>query len=252
MENFRELIHLATLSPDVDALTKAHGLGLELDEFCTAVNMDRDFDRWDALVRAHLDHGRRFVLHAPFAELSPCAVDPLVREVALHRFKQAAALCTRYGVSRMVVHSGYIPRVYFPVWFVEQASAFFRELLSTLPDSLELLIENVLESDPQMLMDMVGAIGDPRAKICLDVGHAHVQSRLSPSRWLEILTPKLAHLHLHDNDGSFDAHLPPGQGTVGFPDVLREIHSTAPRATLTFECPDAAGCIDALKKYGIL
>ena len=77
----------------------------------------------------------------------------------------------------MVVHSGFMRRVYFDEWFVEQSAKFFREFLAGRPDSFELLIENVLDADPVCLRDMVEAIGDRRAGVCLDVGHAHVASK---------------------------------------------------------------------------
>jgi sugar phosphate isomerase/epimerase len=32
--------------------------------------------------------------------------------------------------------------------------------------------------------------------------------------------PRLDHIHLHDNDGSEDAHLCPGSGTIAWPQVM--------------------------------
>ncbi len=75
---------------------------------------------------AGIDH---FWLHAPFAELAPCAVDPLVREVTARRYRQALSAARQLGIRRLVIHSGYIPLVYFPEWFTEQSVAFWREFL---------------------------------------------------------------------------------------------------------------------------
>lgn len=244
-----ERIYLATISDDAALLARTYGLGLELDDFCTAVNMDENFGHWDARTRAFLKQSSRCILHAPFAELSPCAIDPLIRDVARRRLLQAVQLCGRYGIQRMVVHSGFIPRVYFPEWFIEQGSAFFRDLLAVCPDSFHIMIENVLDPDPQPLLEMVAAIDDPRASVCLDVGHANVASRMPVTDWLRILSPKLSHLHLHDNDGSWDTHSVPGDGNIGFPALLEHIPKNA---TLTFECIDAAGCVRRLREYGIL
>lgn len=252
MNDLRSRLYLATLSDDAPALAEAFGLGLELDHFCTAMNLDADFDAWDARARADMAHADRLILHAPFAELTPCAVDPMIGQVSRHRLLQAVNLCARYGIRRMVVHSGFVPRVYFRIWYVEKSSAFFRALLADCPRDFELLIENVLDPDPEVLLEMVQAIGDPRARLCLDVGHAHVASRQSVADWIDLLSPLLAHLHIHDNDGAFDAHLPPGRGSIGFPGLFDRIQSAAPRATLTLECPDAAGCIAGLKDFGIL
>ena len=48
----RSRIYLATIGTDAPALAQAHGLGLELDEFCTAENFDAGFAEWDARARA--------------------------------------------------------------------------------------------------------------------------------------------------------------------------------------------------------
>lgn len=245
-------LYLATLSETAPASARDHGLGLELDDFCTAMNMDTDFPRWDARTRGFMQCSDRFILHAPFAELTPCAVDPLVRDVSMRRLNQAADLCDRYGIRRMVIHSGFIPNVYFPVWFVEQGSAFFREFLKNRPSDFRIMIENVLDPDPQPLMDMVCAIGDDRAGICLDVGHANVVSKTPIQDWLRVLSPKLTHLHVHDNNGDWDTHSLPGDGNLGFPGLFHHILSAAPSATITCECLDAAGCVERLTSFGLI
>lgn len=252
MAELRNRLYLATIGAGAPELAREYGLGLELDEFCTAANFDEHFDEWDARARSAMRMSDRFVLHAPFAELSPCAIDPMIRRVVRFRLDQAAGLCDRYGIARMVVHSGFMPRVYFDEWFVEQSAKFFREFLAGRPNSFELLIENVLDADPACLRDMVEAIGDRRAGVCLDVGHAHVASKAPVREWLRALAPNLRHVHAHDNDGSFDAHLPPGEGTIGFPKLFGEIAALAPAATVTFECPDAQGCVRRLIRDGVL
>lgn len=252
MKNLRDRIYLATISDDAARLARDHRLGLELDDFCTAMNMDTGFDRWDARTRDFLAHSDRFILHAPFAELHPCAIDPMVRQVAMHRFRQTAELCGRYGIRRMVVHTGFVPNVYFPVWFVEQSAQFFREFLAGCSEDFRIMIENVMDPDPQPIIDMVSAIGDDRAGICLDVGHANAVSRIPVGEWLRILSPKLTHLHIHDNDGSWDTHFIPGDGNLGFPKLFDDILAAAPEATLTCECIDAAGCVRRLQEYGAL
>lgn len=247
----RSRIYLATIAPDAADLAQRHGLGLEIDEFCTAMNFDTGFDRWDAQVRGHLKKSDRFIIHAPFSELSPCAIDPMVRQVTRHRLMQSVELCAHYGISRMVVHTGFIPRTYFPVWFVDQASVFFRNLLGNCPSDFELLIENVLDPDPRPILDMVEAVGDHRAGICLDVGHAHVASDVPVNRWMDVLAPRIRHYHLHDNDKSADAHLAPGDGVIGYPALFERISDLTPDATATFECTDAARCVSRLQTFGL-
>ena len=82
-----------------------------------------------ALVRRQIEGVRHLWFHAPFAELSPCSIDPLVRAAALHRFRQTIETAQALGVTRLVVHGGFIPLVYFPEWFVEQSVLFWRDSL---------------------------------------------------------------------------------------------------------------------------
>ena len=49
-------LYLATIAAGADETASRFGLGLEIDEFCTAANFDADFDRWDGVARAHLAH----------------------------------------------------------------------------------------------------------------------------------------------------------------------------------------------------
>ena len=252
MPDLHDRIYLATIAADAADTAHRFDLGLELDEFCTAMNLDEDFPEWDMRVRKSMNGIRRCILHAPFAELHPCAIDPKVRLVARERFERCAELCRRYGASGMVVHSGFIPLIYFPEWFVEQSAMFFRDFLKDQPENFRLFIENVLDPEPSPLLDLVQAIGDSRAALCLDVGHAHAVSKIPVREWLRVLGPHLGHLHLHDNDGSADRHLLPGDGTIGFPDLLDEIRLSAPGASLTFECLDARSCAERLVSFGVI
>lgn len=245
-------LYLATIAAGADETASRFGLGLEIDEFCTAANFDADFDRWDGAARAHLAHSDRFVFHAPFAELCPCAIDPMVRDVTMRRFRQAAALSRAYGIRRIVVHSGFIPHVYYPVWFVEQSARFFRALLDAEPE-VAICVENVLDDDPAPLMDLADAVDDPRLGLCLDVGHANTSvSRTPPMEWIGPMAPWLKHVHLHNNRGDWDLHDPLGQGDIPMAQVLDTLLDVCPAATYTIENQDCAPSLTWLAEQGYL
>ena len=227
---------LATLSEDAPRLAREFGLELEIDEFCTAENMDANFDHWNAVALEHMKAAKAGVFHAPFAELCPCAIDPMVREVAMKRFKQAAAIAGNYGVKRMVAHGGFIPDVYFPIWYEERSAAFWREFLTDQPEDFELLIENVLENDPASMARMLDAVEDTRAGICLDVGHAHVVSDIPFEAWIVTLGNRIRHVHLHNNFCDRDVHNPPHEGSIDMNRVLALLDEHAPGASITLEC----------------
>ena len=245
----KERLFLSTIADDAVQTAREFGLGVELAQFCLAENMDKTPPDVQASLDAALEVPRR-VLHAPFAELCPAAIDPLVRAVTRRRFLQAAALAKRYGAEKMVVHSGFIPLVYYPEWFAPQSAAFWREFLNDV-DGLTLCVENVMETSPDALRQIVEQVNDPRLRICFDVGHAFCQSGdLAP--WLDALAPYLSHVHLHNNHGSSDEHLGLPDGTLDMAAVIRQLEALAPQATYTLEARSARASVEWLLKEGLL
>ena len=245
----RERLFLSTIADDAVQTAREFGLGVELAQFCLAENMDKTPPDVQKSLDAALQMPRR-VLHAPFAELCPAAIDPLVRAVTRRRFLQAAALAKRYGAEKMVVHSGFIPLVYYPEWFAPQSAAFWREFLNDV-DGLTLCVENVMETSPDALRQIAEQVNDPRLRICFDVGHAFCQSgELAP--WLDALAPYSSHVHLHNNHGTFDEHLGLPDGTLDMAAVIRQLEALAPQATYTLEVRSARASVEWLLKEGLL
>ena len=245
----KERLFLSTIADDAVQTAREFGLGVELAQFCLAENMDKTPPDVQASLDAALEVPRR-VLHAPFAELCPAAIDPLVREVAKRRYLQAAALAKRYGAEKMVVHSGFIPLVYYPEWFAPQSAAFWREFLNDV-DGLTLCVENVMETSPDALRQIAEQVNDPRLRICFDVGHAFCQGgELAP--WLDALAPYSSHVHLHNNHGTFDEHLGLPDGTLDMAAVIRQLEALAPQATYTLEVRSARASVEWLLKEGLL
>ena len=156
----RQRLHLSGMDSRAADMARERGLGFEITEFCWAPRLEQPDAM--ALVRRQIEGVRHLWLHAPFAELSPCSIDPLVRATALHRFRQTIETAQALGVTRLVVHGGFIPLVYFPEWFVEQSVLFWRELLADVPEGMVLAVENVMEPGPEMLVQIAGQVNDPR------------------------------------------------------------------------------------------
>lgn len=77
------------------------------------------------------------------AELSPCAIDPLVRDVVRRRFDQALFAADVIGAKRIVFHSGFIPFVYYKEYFIDESVKFWRDFLKNAPNDMSFLLENV-------------------------------------------------------------------------------------------------------------
>lgn len=230
----RENIYLSTIDENAHLVAEKYGLGLEIAEFCTAWNMDEKFPETDASVREKIKNCNAPVLHAPFNELFPCAIDPQARALAAQRYRQAAALAKNYGARKLVIHGGYHPYIYYPQWYVEQSILFWKDFLQEDP-GIQIVLENVLEKEPQWMYDIVKAVDDPRLRLCMDVGHVNAYSSVPVMQWLELWAPYLSHFHIHNNDGSWDTHSSLDQGTIPMAQLLTAAQSLCPEATYTLE-----------------
>ena len=241
---------ISELDARAPELALGRGLGLEIIGFCTAEHMEDE-----ALLtseEARLRPFGRKSMHAPYYELTPCAIDSLIGRVSLHRYRQAVATCMRLGIRRMVVHSGFAPQMYFPEWFVPKSIEFWRDFVKALPADFELLLENVLDVHPEYIRDVCDGVDDPRLRICLDVGHANVYSQAPAEQWIEMLGSRIVHVHMHNNDGLRDLHAPLDEGSLDVERVLRHLDAYAPAADICIESVDALSCIRTLEKRGVI
>ena len=164
-------LYLSGIDGRAADLARENGLGLEIAAFCYAPNLEDPAVL--SAVRVDMAGLHRFWFHAPFAELAPCAIDPLVRQVTEKRYRQAADMARELGVRRLVIHGGFVPQVYFPEWYVEQSVLFWRDFLRQLPQDMTIALENVMEPQPRLLAEIARQVDDPRLGLCLDVGHAN-------------------------------------------------------------------------------
>ncbi len=248
-----ESLYLSTIAEDAPETARAYGIGIELAEFCTAYNMDTEFEATNTLVLSKLEDVPRVTLHAPFNELCPSAIDPLVLDIAKKRYAQAFGLARRYGINRMVVHSGYIPFVYFPEYFTERSVAFWREYLKNLPEDFTIVLENVLEDRPEMLVNIVRGVDDPRFRLCLDIGHANITKKgLTMMDWTKAVLPYLGHVHLHNNNGWPDSHNALDDGEMDVEALINMMLEGPADMTMTLEVRESRHSVEWLIDKGLL
>ena len=230
----KDKLYLSTIDSKAQEIAREHGLGLEIAEYCTAWNMDEKFRETDTAVRPKLAGIQNRILHAPFNELFPCAIDPKARALAADRYRQAIGLARNYGATKVVIHGGYNPRIYYPVWYVEQSVLFWKAFLEEDP-GVEIVLENVLEDEPGLLLDIVKGVDDTRLRLCLDIGHANAYTPVSPMDWLKACAPYLSHFHLHNNDGTQDSHSALNCGSIPMDEFVQQAEALCPDATFTLE-----------------
>lgn len=105
--------------------------------------------------------------------------------------------------------------------------------------NVNMVVENVgLRTKGNVLFDLneYAALFDvlPTAHALIDTGHAHINGWDIPTV-VQSLGDKLLGMHIHDNDGSGDAHLPVGSGNIEWKKLFAAVKKYAPNATLVLE-----------------
>jgi sugar phosphate isomerase/epimerase len=195
----------------------------------------------NAVARELASISRRPTVHAPFFDLSPGAMEPLVRRVTLQRLTQALEAAGLLGAQLMVVHPGF-DRWRYPnlaATWTSQAAEFFPPLLQ-LAERLDcrLALENIYEETPETLVNLVTALDSPWFGHCFDIGHWRLFGKLPQAQWLAAIAPRLIHLHLHDNRGQADDHLAVGEGTIDFAPLLALLPTLTTPPSMTLEAHD--------------
>jgi len=176
--------------------------------------------------------------HAPFRDVWPGAQDEEARRFAVRRLSQAISLAPVFRPEGVVIHGGYFGWLFD--FRADEWLAAARRTFSELAEAAEkadtrLYVENVFDEAPDHLVRLREAVGSPRLSYCFDPGHAALFSRIPLPQWAEAFGEGIGLLHVHDNRGQRDDHLPVGEGTINFRGVLLSVLDAGARPILTVE-----------------
>ena len=165
---------------------------------------------------------------------------PELREQSRRLLAVAFEAFAAAGVHLVNVHPDPITRMF------SEAEVRIRnaEAIAQLADDAEergvrLMVENLGRSfrDVEDLAPIFAA--SEKVGFHLDVGHAHMfRGKGEPNRTaslLEAFGDRLAHVHIHDNLGGEDLHLPLGVGTIDWREMARVLKGAGWNGTVTLE-----------------
>ena len=156
------------------------------------------------------------MLHGSFLDVTVHSDDPMIRKVSEYRVKQSIEIANQLGVCGVVFHTNIIPNFqmesYVKHW-VERNQEFFSEMAVCNPN-INIYMENMFDINPNALYQLAVAMRDiPNFGICFDYAHANVFVN-HDYQWDEAWFPYIQHVHINDNDGKQDLHLPVGTGSL--------------------------------------
>ncbi len=202
-------LYLATFSEDAIELIKKYNINMEYNHPCISSYLD-DLDKITyEMKRDFIDSkAKKAIVHGPFTEIIPASIDPRAIKLGLERLNEAYEVSKRVECNRMVVHTGYVPLLYFKKWHIEKSIEFWQKFLEDKPKDFGIYIENVFDDEPYTLKEILDNIDDKRVRVCFDIGHANAmtEKNIKIEEWIEVLGPYISHLHIHNNYGKTDEH----------------------------------------------
>lgn len=165
------------------------------------------------------DAGLTVTFHAPFMDLRPGATDPKIREITIDRLQQVFELVPYFHPLTIVCHPSFDEKYYVAskqLWLANSIETWGHFLKLAEEMGTTIALENVYETEPELLNQLLSAFNSPHLRFCFDTGHFNVFSRTPLDMWMEKLASYLGQIHIHDNSGAADDHLPVGEGNFPF------------------------------------
>jgi sugar phosphate isomerase/epimerase len=160
-----------------------------------------------------------------------------VRRAATAVLVECLAVFAEIGVRWMNVHPDAHAPMHDRAFVVQQNLASLAELVEAgRRMGVGVMVENVPAgfNTPEQLADLLDAL--PDLGLHLDVGHANLRVLHNTTEAiLSHFGPRLRHVHLHDNNGDGDQHLPLGAGNIDMMRTVRALRRCGYDGTITLE-----------------
>jgi sugar phosphate isomerase/epimerase len=201
----------------------------------------------------------RLAVHGPFQGIDYTYQDHLLKEAIRKRMDMIYAMVLELKPDTLVLHTGCsdeIVRFSLTDTWLARASEFWREEIIRYAEAgVQVVLENVAEQTPDLMIRLADNVNSKYFGLCMDIGHANLLSTLPPPQWVKKMGSRLKHIHLHDNMGDRDEHLPVGMGNIEFDSFFEALYRYVPDATVSIEViaePEEVveNVIYVVEKYG--
>jgi sugar phosphate isomerase/epimerase len=199
--------------------------------------------------------GLSYTFHAPFMDLAPGGVDSKIRRATQERLEHVLHLAALIRPTTVVFHPEYDPWRHdevFDLWFHGSIEMWTPLVQEAEKIGVTLALENIFDQEPKILKKLLDAINSPRCGFCFDTGHWLIFSKRDWHEWIAVLEGRLVEVHLHDNNGKKDQHLPPGDGKFDFSGFFRLLRERRLSPIYTLEVhqeEDLPRSFEAVKGY---
>jgi len=231
------------LTPELLGQVAANGFaGVEI--FCSRshfeYSMKPEIRATGSALEAH--HLQLVSLHAPTSRdisamresgtpLSICEVERVRRIEAMDELKRVIDVADDLPYPRLILHMGGSRETADPRKRDAAFSSLEHLILHARHAGVTICVENTLSEmgDPAYLRAFVDETRLTGLRFNFDIGHAHLSEFPEQERIEKSFAPLrdlVSSIHLHDNHGEKDEHLPPYDGTIDWPAAIKTLQST--------------------------
>ena len=262
------------LTPELlGQISEAGFAGLEI--FCTRSHFEYSAkSEVQAMASALEQYGLQLVsLHAPTSRdmsamresgtpLSICEVERVRRIEAMDELRRVIDVADDLPYARLILHMGGARETADPRKRDAAFSSLEHLILHAHHAGVTICVENTMSEmgDPGYLRAFVDETRLTGLRFNFDIGHANLSDFPEDERIEKSFAPLrdlTSSVHLHDNRGEKDEHIPPYEGTINWPAAIKTLRS-APQTSLPLvlelkektgpEAPSAAEQLTAARK----
>lgn len=220
-------------------LFSAHGIG-SLELMMDGQAWDNFHLRQEELLGVLHHYPFQYSIHTPVWDANLTSENVHLRDACMETYRQAILFAAKLKAAHVVIHPGFCMLSSFSKDTARQRSRVYVEELGELcrNHGLRLLVENVGGPDSSIFRydEFVHFLDDAGENVgyLIDAGHANLCGWDIP-RLIGDLGTRLSALHLHDNDGIRDGHLPVGEGNIPWQKIFGRLKAVEQSCALIVE-----------------
>ncbi len=164
----------------------------------------------------------KYTLHCPIADFNLSSYREKIRKSSLEFIKDVLETATKVNSEALIIHPGFYI-------FKHDYDKCLKSLILSLKDlnklqseyGINIFIENMpydmfmFKNPEKEIIENLGEL-----EICFDIGHAFINNNIDKFLAYKDL---IGHVHIHDNNGHADEHLPIGFGKIDFEKYKKDL-----------------------------
>ena len=180
---------------------------------------NRDINDEKDLIDKMNSYDLKYTVHAPFIEVNPASVNPALAKASVDEIKRSVDLANTLDSNLVVIHPG---RSIF-----NNDAEYMESVYRIAEDNLKIVgeyakdneVDTCIENLPRLrgfmyqdIYQLAESLERINLPMTLDIGHAYTAGFTCDDVYFD----SIKHIHIHDNDGIRDSHLPLGEGIIDF------------------------------------